>query len=224
MLEKFQRTRAAMSLLSTLQDRTTQFETPFRHWELDQPLTQAMVDEVAATSVMDGPRSYDGTRAADAGGGGLDAVLRCYVTPDNVGDFPALAGLVKELRAPETVEHIGGLIKRDLRQAYLRLEVIVDREGFWLQPHKDIKEKLMSMQLYVNVAGEAQNLGTDIYREVSEGSLELAKTIAYRNNSGYMFSAGTDTWHGLEKKQVRQERRSLLINYVTFKTGWKLPA
>ncbi len=25
---------------------------------------------------------------------------------------------------------------------YLRVEVICDRQGFWLEPHKDIKEKL----------------------------------------------------------------------------------
>lgn len=208
-----------MSLLHALRHTTREFTAPFRHWEIEGGLTDAMLQEVGATDVPDGPRAYDGTRAADAGGGGLDAVLRCYITPENVGEFPALGELVDELLAPETVRYIGGLIDKDLNGAYLRVEVIVDREGFWLSPHKDIKEKLLSMQLYVNFANESEELGTDLY----DASHTHQKTIPYRHNGGYMFTAGSDTWHGLEKKAVKHERRSVLINYVTFETGWKLP-
>jgi len=208
-----------MSLLHALRHATTRFDEPFRHWELTGPLSPAMVAEAGATRVADGPRAYDGTRAADNGGGGVDGALRCYVTPENVADFPALGELVEELRAPETVACVADLIERDLAGVYLRVEVIVDRYGFWLQPHKDIAEKLMSMQLYVNLHGEPENLGTDIY----DAARRVVKTIPYRNNSGYMFAPGEDTWHGFERKRIARERRSLLINYVTFKTGWPLP-
>ena len=101
----------------------------------------------------------------------------------------------------------------------LRIEVICDRQGFWLEPHKDIKEKRMSMLLYANPHGESEILGTDLYDQ----DLKLVKTMPYRHNVGYMFAPAHDTWHGLEKKAIRQERRSLLINYVTFDTCWKLP-
>ena len=208
-----------MSLLNALRTSTTRFDEPWRHWEIEGPLSDAMVAEVAATVVPEGSRAYDGTRAADNGGGGLDAVLRCYVTPDNIEHFPALAGLIDELRSPETVALIEDMIERRVRGHNLRVEGIVDRNGFWLQPHKDIREKLMSMQLYVNVVGESEALGTDIY----DAELQVVKTIPYRNNWGYMFAAGSDTWHGLERKAVRKERRSILINYVTFETGWAVP-
>ena len=36
------------------------------------------------------------------------------------------------------------MINKDLSNSYVRVEVICDREGFWLKPHCDIKEKLMS--------------------------------------------------------------------------------
>jgi len=209
-----------MSLLNALRERTTRYDSPFRHWQIEGALTPAMVAEVGATEVPQGRRAYDGTRAGDNGGGGLDAALRCYVTPENVDRFPVLAGLVEELLAPETIAYAEQLIDRDLRGASLRVEVIVDWNGFWLQPHKDMKEKLMTMQLYVNLAGESAELGTELY----DAGLERVKTIPYRNNTGYMFAAGADTWHGLEKKTVVKERRSVLINYVTFETGWKLPS
>ena len=34
------------------------------------------------------------------------------------------------------------------------------------------------------------------------------------------FSSGQDTWHGLELKEIKKERRCIQINYVTFKTDW----
>ena len=206
-----------MSLLDALRN-ATRFDKPFRHWEISGGLSEAMMKEVGETVVPEGRRAYDGTRAADAGGGGVDGALRCYISPENVSAFPAMKTLIDELLDPRTVSHVSDMIERDLGDAYLRVEVIVDREGFWLSPHKDIKEKLMSMQLYVNFSGESENLGTDLYTD----ALERVKTIPYRHNGGYMFAAAEDTWHGLEKKPVVAERRSVLINYVTFETGWKL--
>ena len=95
-------------------------------------------------------------------------------------------------------------------------QVIADRDGFWLEPHCDIKEKLMSSIIFVNKYGEDENLGTDFYHP----DLSIAKTIPYRNNYGYIFTAEKDSWHGLEKKKIKKERRCIQINYVTFKTDW----
>ena len=206
-----------MSLLNALQHKSVRSTTPFLHWEIDQPFTPEILDEVVATDIPNIRRSYDGTRAGDAGDGGVKT--RCYVNRENISEFPAISELVDELRRRETIELIEEMLERKMDDAYLRVEVIADREGFWLQPHKDIKEKLMSMLLYVNPHDESENLGTDLY----DGDLNLVKTVPYRNNHGYMFAPAGDTWHGLEKKPIRIERRSMLINYVTFQTDWKLP-
>ena len=208
-----------MSLLHALQNTTVYSEAPFRHWEIDKPLEADMLNEIVTSFVPGGPRAYDGTRAADNGGGGFDGKMRCYVDRKNVHEFPGLGRLIDELLSPETILYIENEIRRDLNDAYLRLEVIADRKGFWLKPHKDIKEKLMSMLLYADVHGESENLGTDLY----DADLNLVKTVPYRHNHGYMFAPGDDTWHGLEKKEIKTERRSILINYVTFETDWKLP-
>lgn len=209
-----------MNLLKALRNTTTAFDEPYQHWLVDKPITPEMIAEVVGTPIPIGCRAYDGTRAADNGGGGLDGKLRQYITTENCSEFPAMHKLINELLSPETVMHFEQILGRDLSDAYLRLEVIADRKGFWLKPHKDIKEKLMSMLVYVNMCGESENLGTDIY----DGGLNVVKTIPYRNNIAYLFAPGDDTWHGMEKgKQIKQERRSILINYVTFETCWKVP-
>ncbi|NQV24869.1 MAG: hypothetical protein HQ518_10920 [Rhodopirellula sp.] len=208
-----------MNLLYALKNSTTQFDFPYTHWIVDQPVTPDVLTEVVTTPMNKGPRAFDGTRAADDGGGGLDAKLRLYITDENVADFPALGKLIDELLAPETVLQFEKMLQRDLGGAYLRVEAIADVDGFWLKPHKDIKEKLMSMLVYVNIWGEAEELGTDIY----DDNLNVVKTIPYRNNLGYLFAPGDNTWHGLEKKTIKTVRRSILINYVTFETCWKVP-
>jgi hypothetical protein len=208
-----------MSLNQALKNTTTEFTDPYKHWIIDKPLSKGVIAEVAGTPIPTGDRTHDGTRAADNGGGGIDGKLRCYIGRDNVHEFPAIHQLIHDLMSVDTIQLVESMIGRDLTDAYLRVEVIADREGFWLKPHKDIKEKLMSMLLYINPFGESEELGTDIY----DGKLNVIKTIPYRNNLGYMFAPGDNTWHGLEKKEIQKERRSMLINYVTFETDWKLP-
>ena len=111
--------------------------------------------------------NYDGTRALDGGDGtfrsgikdgGKAKKIRCYVTKENANQFPHLTNFIEELRSPEVYKKIGSLIGKDLSKSFVRLEVICDREGFWLKPHCDIKEKLMSGLIFVNNANESEDL------------------------------------------------------------------
>jgi len=171
--------------------------------------------------------SYDGTRAIDGGAaefregivsGGKAIKFRCFVTKENENEFPGLVKFINGLQSKETHQKISKLINKDLSNSYVRVEVICDREGFWLKPHCDIKEKLMSCLLFINEFNESESLGTDFYNE----KLEKVKTVSYKNNYGYFFSSGPGTWHGMEKKKIVKERRCLQVNYVTFPTDWKV--
>ena len=171
--------------------------------------------------------NYDGTRAIDGGGGKFRAGIssggkaikfRCFVSKENSKEFPSLNDLIEELRSKDTHGYISELIKKDLSNSYVRVEVICDRQGFWLKPHCDIKEKLISCLLFANPFNENENLGTDFYDE----KLNKVKTVPYKNNYGYFFTSGPNTWHGMEKKEIKKERRCLQINYVSFETDWKV--
>ena len=132
--------------------------------------------------------------------------------------FQNLTNLIDELRQKNTYQHIGELVKKDLSRSSVRVEAICDRQGFWLKPHCDIKEKLISCLIFANPYGESEDLGTDFYND----KLEKIKTVPYKDNYGYFFSSGLNTWHGMEKKEIKKERRCLQVNYVTFKTDWKV--
>ena len=219
-----------MSFLDSIEKKSKKFSTPFVHWELDQPLTEGQINEIINADVanpIEHNINYDGTRAIDGGegkfregitNGGKALKFRCFVTKDNSKQFPGLTKFIYELQSKNTYNKISSLIGKDLSNSFVRVEVICDRKGFWLKPHCDIKEKLVSCLLFVNKHQESEELGTDFYDE----SLKKVKTLPYRDNYGYFFSSGPNTWHGMEKKEIKKERRCLQVNYVTFKTDWKV--
>ena len=220
-----------MEFLNSLKKRSKFYDTPFNHWELNQPLTKEEIKEICGVEIVDPSKmklNYDGTRAIDGGegkfregisSGGKALQFRCFIKKDNSKKFPNLVDLINELRSKDTYGNIGELIKKNLHNSYVRVEVICDRQGFWLKPHCDIKEKLMSCLLFANPFNESENLGTDFYDE----KLNKVKTVPYKDNYGYLFSSGPNTWHGMEKKKIKRERRCLQINYVDgFETDWKV--
>ena len=219
-----------MSFFNSLLNNSKKFDEPFVHWELNQPLTESAIQEICIADIAnpsDHNLKYDGTRAIDGGegkfregiaSGGQALKFRCFINKNNSNNFPNLTSFINELQNKNTYKKVSELIKKDLSKSYVRVEVICDREGFWLKPHCDIKEKLLSGLIFINKLNESEDLGTDFYNE----KLEKVKTLPYKNNYGYFFTSGPNTWHGMEKKEILKERRCLQVNYVTFPTDWKV--
>ena len=219
-----------MTFLNSILKQSKKYDFPFDHWEYNNALSDETIQEIITADIPDVSKhnlTYDGTRAIDGGAaefregiasGGKAIKFRCFVTKENSSQFPNLVKFINELQSKETYEAISKMISKDLSNSYVRVEVICDREGFRLNPHCDIKEKLMSGLIFVNKEGESEDLGTDFYND----KLEKVKTVPYKHNYGYLFSSGPNTWHGMEKKKIIKERRCIQVNYVTFKTDWRV--
>ena len=219
-----------MSFLDSIQNQSKKHEFPFDHWEYNNALTDEAINEIIKADIPDVSKhnlDYDGTRAIDGGeakfrkgiaSGGKAIKFRCFITKKNAIQFPHLVKFINELQSQDTHKIISKMINRDLSNSYVRVEVICDREGFWLKPHCDIEEKLMSGLIFINNANESEDLGTDFYNE----KLEKVKTVPYKHNYGYLFTSGPNTWHEKKKKKIIKERRCIQVNYVTFPTDWKV--
>ena len=205
-----------MTLINSLRTKSSKYQSPFNYWIIDEPLSDDTINEIYKTPIPSGDVIFDGTRAGDKNGKDLLSKLRVFIDQNNYTEFPNLQNLISEMQSKECQKLIEGMLNVNLTNSYVRVEVIADKDGFWLEPHCDIKEKLMSSIIFVNKYGEDENLGTDFYHP----DLSIAKTIPYRNNYGYIFTAEKNSWHGLEKKKIKKERRCIQINYVTFKTDW----
>ena len=143
-----------MTFLNSILEQSKKYEFPFDHWEYNNALSEDAIEEIVKADIPDVSKynlNYDGTRAIDGGGaefregiasGGKAIKFRCFVTKENASKFPNLVKFINELQSKKTYETISKMINRNLNNSYVRVEVICDREGFWLKPHCDIKEQL----------------------------------------------------------------------------------
>ena len=107
---------------------------------------------------------------------------------------------------------------RKIRGNYLRVEILEDKDDSYLEPHCDIKEKILSLMIYLNESNEDESIGTSLY----DKNKKLIKTVPYINNSGFYFYPDNNTWHGLEKIKLKNKRKAIMVNYCTFKTEFKV--
>ena len=75
--------------------------SPFKHWEITNCLNKDTIDEISYSTIPDGNRSYDGTRAADHTGKGVDGKLRLFIDKSNCEIYPNLTMVIKKLQQKE---------------------------------------------------------------------------------------------------------------------------
>ena len=177
---------------------------PYRHWRLNDVLPESLAAAILMLPIAP-PFVGDCRGVRD-----VDNNKRTFFTPLLRSRFPACEVLASALQEPLVARQLAGTLGFRSDEAYLRLEYIQDTDGAWLEPHRDIPEKLFSMVLYLCTGPEASAWGTDIYdserRWVGRSSAEF--------NSAVIFVPGPDTWHGFEPRPIVGVRRLLEINYV----------
>jgi len=185
-------------------------EDPFFYCRFKDMLTDECVAQLLKLPVVgsqvetgfDGKREYNNSK-------------RIFLSKLNQKEFPVVSDIIEVFDSKWVRTAISDIHGTDIMKNSLRIEYCIDTTGFWLQPHLDIKEKLVTMQIYLSDKDEVsiEHWGTDLYI----GPETYRYTIPFRSNSGYLFFPGKDTWHGLEKGKISNNcvRRSLIINYVS---------
>ena len=84
-----------MSFLNSVNKKSKEFNKPFMHWEVNEPLTDEQIDEIVKADIanpVEHNLNYDGTRAIDGGApefreglshGGKALKFRCFITKEN---------------------------------------------------------------------------------------------------------------------------------------------
>ena len=91
-----------MTFLNSILNNSKEHNEPFKHWELNEPLSKEAIDEIIRADIPDLNQldlQYDGTRAIDGGtpefregitSGGKAIKFRCFITKENTEKFPSL--------------------------------------------------------------------------------------------------------------------------------------
>ena len=87
-------------------ENLTHADFPFNHWVFSNCLEEGALDEISHSNIPSGDRMYDGTRAADHTGQGVDGKLRLFITKNNCQNFPFLTKLIQSLQSKEMVNKI----------------------------------------------------------------------------------------------------------------------
>ena len=185
-------------------ERSQRADRPYRHWKLTGVLPEALCTGILTLPIAPPQLGRtDGTRNTYNS-------KRCFITPLLRSKFPACAVLSDGLQRADIARLMARTCDIQSEGSYLRMEYIQDTDGAWLEPHRDIPEKLFSMVVYLFTGPDAKDWGTDIYdaerRWVGRSSGEF--------NSGVIFVPGPATWHGFDPRPIVGVRRLMEINYV----------
>ena len=184
--------------------RSRRLETPYRRWALTEVFPEALCTAILVLPIAPPVLGdTDGTRDTYNKG-------RAFFTPKLRADFPVVEAMSEALQRPDVARQLGETIEFDPEGKFLRIEYIQDLDGAWLEPHRDVPEKIFSMVVYLCTGPEAKDWGTDIYDDdkkwVGRSSAEF--------NSAAIFKAGKNTWHGYDKRPIIGVRRLMEVNYV----------
>jgi hypothetical protein len=140
---------------------------------------------------------------------------RIFFNEQCCNKYPVAKNIVHVFNHPSIISKLSNICGRDLTKGKLRIEYTLDTGDFWLEPHRDIKEKLLTFLVYLSKDSNSSEWGTTIYNR----DLSFHSKAPYKSNMGLMFMSGEDTWHGVPKLNIQGIRKNLIINYVT--RDWK---
>ena len=179
-------------------------DQPYRHWNLDAVLPESLAIGVLLLPIAP-PLVGDNHGVRDRENG-----KRIFFTPDLRARFPVCQKFAEAMQRPEIARLFEETCGIKAAGGFLRMEYIQDTDGAWLEPHRDIPEKLFSMVIYLCTGPEAKDWGTDIYDDKKRW---IGRTSA-AFNSAVIFVPGPNTWHGFERRPIVGVRRLMEINYV----------
>lgn len=183
-------------------------DAPYTHWLLSEALPEETVRELAAIKLdATTPAKYDGTRE-------LNNASRTHFNPAFRAQHSVADTVAKVFDSDEVRELIVGETGAKIDDAALRIEMCHDRDGFWLEPHKDISVKRFTMLIYLSDDPDQADCGTDVYEEDEVGKPRWVGRSPFGPGQGLIFIPGADTWHGYDPRPIAGVRKSIIVNYV----------
>jgi hypothetical protein len=179
---------------------------PYKYWLFENALPMQLCRDIISLPI-EPAGEYDTQGKRDS-----HNELRRFASPEMQKEFGVFADLAHLFQNKEVIQSLETLCDVSFSGSYLRIEYCQDKNGFWLEPHMDIKEKLVTIQIYLNTSPDAATLGTDIYN----ADKSHFGTASSRINQGMIFvPKEPNSFHGFEKRPILHTRKSLIINYVT---------
>ena len=180
----------------------------------DAQAAASMLDDVLERPACDALVAWNPGEAAIAGdvGGRRETrnAFRVFVDPAVRARDTRLDRMARLLDSDSMRETFERVCETPLDEAALRLELCLDTDGFWLEPHTDIGAKKLTLLISLSTGDEAEQWGTDLMTPQGESVARASGVF----NSGVLFIPSDRTWHGFVQRPIRGTRRTLIVNFV----------
>ena len=211
-LQKIDKNSDGSLLLRKVSENLRKFASnhePFKHWLFDGVLSEETIDELLKLPLpVPKIEKHTGKRESQN-------QTRIFLNKECCNKHSVAKNVANVFNHPSIISKLSNICGRDLTKGKLRIEYTLDTGDFWLEPHLDIKEKLVTFLIYLSKDPGSSEWGTTIYNR----DLSFHSKAPYKSNMGLMFMAGEDTWHGVPKQNIQGIRKNLIINFVT--KDWK---
>ena len=211
-LQKIDKNPDGFLLLRKVSENLRKFASnhePFKHWLFDGVLSEETIDELLKLPLpVPKIEKHTGKRESQN-------QTRIFLNKECCNKHSVAKNVANVFNHPSIISKLSNICGRDLTKGKLRIEYTLDTGDFWLEPHLDIKEKLVTFLIYLSKDPGSSEWGTTIYNR----DLSFHSKAPYKSNMGLMFMAGEDTWHGVPKQNIQGIRKNLIINFVT--KDWK---
>ncbi len=211
-LQKIDKNSDGFFLLRKVSENLRKFASnhePFKHWLFDGVLSEETIDELLKLPLpVPKIEKHTGKRESQN-------QTRIFLNKECCNKHSVAKNVANVFNHPSIISKLSNICGRDLTKGKLRIEYTLDTGDFWLEPHLDIKEKLVTFLIYLSKDPGSSEWGTTIYNR----DLSFHSKAPYKSNMGLMFMAGEDTWHGVPKQNIQGIRKNLIINFVT--KDWK---
>ena len=211
-LQKIDKNSDGFLLLRKVSENLRKFASnhePFKHWLFDGVLSEETIDELLKLPLpVPKIEKHTGKRESQN-------QTRIFLNKECCNKHSVAKNVASVFNHPSIISKLSNICGRDLTKGKLRIEYTLDTGDFWLEPHLDIKEKLVTFLIYLSKDPGSSEWGTTIYNR----DLSFHSKAPYKSNMGLMFMAGEDTWHGVPKQNIQGIRKNLIINFVT--KDWK---
>ena len=194
----------AFSLPEVLR-RTQAREYPFTHWCFDNVLPPPVCEALTAWN------PGDWAVAGDVGGRRETRnANRVFINEKIRRCDDRLNWLAEHFNASPMRQAFENICQVVLDKATLRLELCLDKNGFWLEPHTDIGAKKLTLLISLSEGKNAHEWGTDLMTPDGKPVIRASG----RFNSGILFVPSRQTWHGFIRRPIQGLRRTLIVNFV----------
>ena len=137
--------------------KQTSRSDPFKHWIFGGVLLEEIVDELLKLPLsLPKIEKHTGKRESQN-------QTRIFFDEHHCNKYSVAKNVAYVFNHPSIISQLGIICGRDLTKGKLRIEYTLDTGGFWLEPHLDIKEKLLTFLIYLSKDPGSSEWGTTIY-------------------------------------------------------------